>query len=239
MTTTAIPKTPSVWEDFVDIFVSPAQVFARRKGRGFWVALLFFVVVMAALAIGTRSLMQPVYDAVWQQTSAQIARQNPQITGEQLDKMRGFQEKFAVVGAVIATPIMVLLTGLVLWIVGKLFDSEQSVGDAMMVSTYSFFPKILAMVAAALVVMFVAPSSITSPYSVTLGPGRFIDTMAHPVLGAVLGRLDIFTIWVTVLLAVGLHVTGKVPRGKAAVAAIIVWIIGALPGLYGALKMTG
>ena len=43
----------------------------------------------------------------------------------------------------------------------------------------------------------------------------------------------------TVLLAVGLHVTGKVPKGKAAIAAIIVWILGALPGLYGAMKMAG
>lgn len=237
MSTTAIPRTASIWEDFVDIFVSPAQVFARRKGKGFWVPLIVFAVIMAALFIGTKPLMQPVYDAVWQQTSAQIARQRPEITPEQLGKARGFQEKFAVFGAVIVTPIMVLLTGLVLWLVGKLFDSEQSVGDAMMVSTYSFFPKILAMVTAAIIALLVDPSSITSQFSVTLGPGRFVNTVAHPVLAAVVGRLDIFTIWVTVLLAVGLFVTGKVTKEKAAIAAIIVWIIGALPGVYGALKM--
>jgi hypothetical protein len=194
---------------------------------------------MAALAIGTKPLMQPVYDAVWQQSSAQIAKQNPEITPEQLEKARGFQDKFAVVGAVIFTPIMVLVTGLFLWIVGKLFDSDQQLGDAMMVSTFSFFPKVLAVVAAALIAMYVDPSTITSQFSVTLGPGRFIDTTAQPVLAAIAGRLDIFTIWVTVLLAIGLHVTGKVPKGKAAIAAIIVWILGALPGLYGAMKMAG
>ncbi|HEY9478448.1 MAG TPA: YIP1 family protein [Gemmatimonadaceae bacterium] len=239
MTTAAVSKTSSLFEDIVEIFVSPAKVFARRKGRGFWLALLIFTVIMAALAIGTKPLMQPVYDAVWQQSSAQIAKQNPEITPEQLEKARGFQDKFAVVIAVIFTPIMVLLTGLLLWIVGKLFDSDQRVGDAMMVSTFSFFPKILAVVAAALIAMYVDPSTITSQFSVTLGPGRFIDTAAQPVLAAIVGRLDIFTIWVTVLLAVGLHVTGKVPKGKAAIAAIIVWILGALPGLYGAMKMAG
>jgi hypothetical protein len=239
MTTAAVPKPSSLFEDIVEIFVSPARVFARRKGRGFWLALLIFTVIMAALAIGTRPLMQPVYDAIWQQTSAQIMKQNPQITPEQLQKARGFQDKFAVVGAIIFTPIMVLLTGLVLWIVGKLFDSEQELGDAMMVSTFSFFPKILAVVAAALIAMFVDPSTITSQYSVTLGPGRLIDNTAQPVLAAIFGRLDIFTIWVTVLLAVGLHVTGRVPKGKAAIAALIVWILGALPALYGALKMAG
>ena len=239
MTTTAIPKTPSVWEDFIDIFVSPAQVFARRKGRGFWVPLIVFTVIMAALFIGTKPLMQPVYDAVWEQSSAQIAKRNPQITGEQLDKMRNMQDKFAVVGAVIFTPIMVLVTGLVLWLVGKLFDAEQSVGDAMMVSTYSFFPKILAIVAGAVIALLVDPSSITSQFSVTVGPGRFVDMASQPVLAAIVGRMDVFTIWVTVLLAVGLHVVGKVPKGKAAIAAIVVWILGAVPGLYGALKMMG
>ena len=239
MTTAAVPKTSSLFEDIVEIFVSPAQVFARRKGRGFWLALLIYTVIIAALAIGTKPLMQPVYDAVWQQSAAQIARQNPEITPEQLEKGRAFQDKFAIVGVVIFTPIIVLVTGLLLWIVGKLFDADEPLGDAMMVSTFSFLPKILAVVAAALIAMYVDPSTITSQFSVTLGPGRLIDSAAQPVLAAIVGRLDIFTIWVTVLLAVGLHVTGKVPKGKAAIAAIIVWILGALPGLYGAMKMAG
>ena len=239
MTTAAVSKTSSLFEDIVEIFVSPAQVFARRKGRGFWLALLIYTVIVAALAIGTRPLMQPVYDAIWQQSSAQITKQNPQITAEQLQTARGFQDKFAVVGVVIFTPIMVLLTGLILWIVGKLFDADEPLGDAMMVSTFSFFPKILAVVAGALIAMFADPSAITSQFSVTVGPGYFIDSTAQPILAAIVGRLDLFTIWVTALLAIGLHVVGKIPLSKAAIAVIIVWILGALPGLYGAMKMAG
>ncbi len=72
-----------------------------------------------------------------------------------------------------------------------------------------------------------------------MGPGYFIDATAQPILAAVVGRLDIFTIWVTALLAIGLHVVGKIPSSKAAIAAIIVWILGALPGLYGAMKLAG
>jgi hypothetical protein len=54
---------------------------------------------------------------------------------------------------------------------------------------------------------------------------------------ALLGRVDLFTIWVTVLLAIGLAVTGKIPRSKAAVAAVIVWLVGALPGVLQAARM--
>ncbi len=237
MTTAAAPKSSSLFEDVIEVFTSPAKVFARRKGRGFWLALLIYTVIVAALAIGTKPLMQPVYDAVWQQSSAQIAKQNPQITPEQLEKARSIQDKFAVVGAIIFTPIMVLATGFLLWIVGKLFDADEPLGDAMMVSTFAFFPKILSLVAGALIALYASPANITSPFNVSVGPGYFINAMQHPIMSALVGRLDLFTIWVTVLLAIGLHVVGKIPIGKAAIAAVIVWILGALPGLYGALKM--
>jgi hypothetical protein len=46
-----------------------------------------------------------------------------------------------------------------------------------------------------------------------------------------MGRLDLITIWVTVLLAVGLRVTGKVSKGRAAIFGILMWLIGALPAL--------
>jgi len=49
-----------------------------------------------------------------------------------------------------------------------------------------------------------------------------------------LGRMDVFTIWVTVLIAIGLAVTGRIPRGRAVMAAVVIWLIGALPGLAGA-----
>ena len=51
-----------------------------------------------------------------------------------------------------------------------------------------------------------------------------------------MGRLDVFTIWVTVLLAIGLAVTGNVSRSRAAIAAAIVWLLGAAPLLLQAAR---
>jgi len=50
------------------------------------------------------------------------------------------------------------------------------------------------------------------------------------------GRLDVFTLWTTVLLAIGLSVTGRIPRRQAAMAAAIVWFVGAVPALLTALR---
>ena len=71
----------------------------------------------------------------------------------------------------------------------------------------------------------------------SLGVGRFIDPdTASPLLLALVGRMNLFTIWVTILLAIGLSVTGKIPRQRAAIAAAIVWILGALPMIFQALR---
>lgn len=236
MATTIAPKQPSVWEDFIDIFVSPAQVFARRRGRGFFMPLVVLTVLCAALAIGTKPLMQPVYDVTFEQQSALAMKKNPQITAEQMEKGRGFMETMITVGAVVGIPIAVIVVGLVLLLVGKLFGSELTAGDAIMVATYASFPKILAFVAGALLLLLADPASITSMYSASLGLGRFVDPVASPVLATVLGRVDLFVIWVTVLLGVGLHVAGKVPKGQAAAAAVIMWLLGTLLPVLGAMR---
>jgi hypothetical protein len=82
---------------------------------------------------------------------------------------------------------------------------------------------------------FVDPAQLDGAYRLRLGFGRFLDPdTTSPMLIAILGRVDLFTIWVTVLLAIGLAVTGRVTRGRAAIAALLVWVLGGIPGMMGA-----
>lgn len=236
MTTAAAARKPSVWEDFVDIFVSPSEVFTRRGAGGFGIALLVLAVLITVLAIGTRSLMQPVFDAEFNRQAAQVMRANPQITPAQMAASRKFAG-FAIYLSGIIVAIQAMLVGIVLWLVAKLFDSKMSLNSALVVSTYSYFPMILGIVVAALIANFLDPASITGRLSLSVGLGRFFDPDAtSPVLLALVGRVDLFVIWVTVLLGVGTYVLGKVTKAQAAAVAALVWIIGALPGVFGALR---
>ena len=49
-------------------------------------------------------------------------------------------------------------------------------------------------------------------------------------------RVDLFTLWVTVLLGIGMAVMGKLSRGQAILAATLMWLVGAAPAVWGALK---
>lgn len=227
----------SWWEDFVDIFYAPSQVYARRAGSGFGVPMLVVTALVGIIAIANSGVMQPILDAEFTRGTAAAMRQNPQLTPEMMAKGRGFGEAIAKYGAFIFVPIGIFFTGLVLWLVGKIFDAKESLAAAIMVAAYAFVPRILDSVLAGVQGLLLDPASLNGRLKLSLGLGRFLDPdTASPMLLALLGRVDVFTIWVTVLLAIGLSVTGRIPRSRAAAAAGIVWLCGALPQIMTALR---
>jgi hypothetical protein len=134
-------------------------------------------------------------------------------------------------------PIAIFFTGLFLWIVGKFFGAKQTLGAALMVAAYANVIKVLGAIIGAVEVLLLDTSSMNGVMRLSLGVGRFFDPdTTSPVLMALVGRIDVFTIWVTILLGIGLSVTGRISRANAMLAAAIVWILGALPTLLPALR---
>jgi hypothetical protein len=84
---------------------------------------------------------------------------------------------------------------------------------------------------------FSSPERLTGAARITVSLGALLDPdTASPVLMALLTRVDLFTLWQTALLAIGLQVTGKVSRSSSYIAAALIWLIGALPTVLGALR---
>ena len=227
----------SLWEDFVDIFYAPTSVFARRTDGKFGMALLFLALACAVLAFLTKNAMQPVMDAEFARRTAQMMKQNPNLTAEQMASGRGFFETLGPLFFAIGITISVFGTGLVLWAVGKLFDAKESAAAAIMIATYAEMPRIAQILVNAAQGLFMPPEKLTSMYAIGFSPARFMDPdHASAVVMALASRVDPFLIWITVLLAIGLHVIGKIPKQQAYIAATITWVVGALPALFGALR---
>ena len=75
------------------------------------------------------------------------------------------------------------------------------------------------------------PAKLTSQLALSIGPARFFDPdTTNPLLFQVLGRFDLFTLWSTVLLAIGLYVTGKVTKDRAVIFGVLIWIVGSIAG---------
>jgi hypothetical protein len=231
------PAKAGLWEDFVDIFYTPSSVFARRSDGKFGLALLFLIIVGTVLFFVTKNAMQPIFDAEFTRQTAAAMRKNPNITAEQMAASRNFFDMLGPVFFAVILTISVFGTGVILWLVGKLFDAKESVSAAIMIATYAEVPRIVQILTNAAQALIMAPEKLNAANSVGFNLARFMNPdTASPVLIALGARVDLFTIWVTVLLAIGLHVVGKIPKQQAYIAAALTWVIGALPALFGALR---
>jgi Yip1 domain len=227
------PTKAGLWEDFIDIFTQPSVVFERRREGTFGLAMLILVVVSGVLFFALHNGLAPIMDAEMAKAAAAMASKNPSITPDQIASQQAMMEKFAPIGIILFLPIGILIGAVLLWLAGKVIGASVAFAAAMMITTYAQVPRIAETVLNAIQGLLLSPESITSRYSVQIGPARFLDAAsANPVLLAILGGLDLFTIWITVLLAIGLAVVARVPRSKAAIAAGAVWLITLLPGLY-------
>ncbi len=236
---TAEQKPPSVWEDLLEIFVAPSAVFTRWTDRFSLVPVLVLTVLMGVLFMGTKGALQPIFDAEFTRGAEAAMKANPQVTAEMMESQRALTERLGVVFLMIFTPITILVVSALLWISGKLVGAKQAFKAAFMVVSFGYFPRLVEMIVAGIQGLLLPEESLWGRGAVSLGVARFLGSDAAPILGALTLRMDVFTIWITVLFAIGLKVTGKVTMGQASIAAGIVWVLGALPGLLQASRMGG
>ena len=135
-------------------------------------------------------------------------------------------------GAFVLMPIMMFLTGLCAWVTAKLLGASLCYAAATMVATYAFIPRIVESLTISVQGLLLDTGKLTGARQLSLGIGRFLDPEMSPGLLGLLGRVDLFTLWVTVLLAIGIGVVAKLPKDKVVVAGVIVWMFGALPSLW-------
>lgn len=225
--------------DIAEIFYAPSAVFARRADGKFFMPYLALVVLAIVIVLATKGLIQPVIEGEVARGMAKTAAKNPQMTADQLASAASIGKtigQFALIGSFILAPFFI---GLFVWIGGKI-AKVQSVGTvALMVATFSFFPRLLGSIAGAVLAAMVPEGAPVSLASISVGPAHFIDPATAPVLFAVALRFDLFLLWGVVLIAIGVRVAGKATNQQARTTAIIAWAIPSILGIGSALLRGG
>lgn len=232
-TPSAAPATPSFIEDLVDIWYVPSAVFARRAKSGFLAVMSFVTLAIGGLYFANRGVTQSIFEGEYRRQTAEVMRQNPSVTTEQMAQGRKFAEMAQSFGVFVGIPLALLCIGIGAWLVGKGLGAEGfGFGAATMVASWAYMPKVLEAIVVGIQGVLLDTDAMTGRFQLSLGIGRFLDPDMAGGLLSLLGRIDVFTIWVSVLLGIGICVVGKVPREKMLAAAALMWAFGALPALY-------
>lgn len=239
MTDAAAAPTPAPGKpglmDCAEIYYAPSDVFERRKQGKFGVPLLVYVIAMAVVFFATKDLMRPFFDAQASRQMAQVLKQHPEMTQEQLERGRAMGAKFAGVGVIVGSAIVPLVAGLLIWLVAKFAGAGLGLAQGMVVGVFMMFPAIIEYIVNAIQMAFVDTSALTSNYDISIGPARVMHD-ASAVMRSLVGHIDLFTIWMAFLIYLGVKVLGRTSKQSAVTVAVIMWIIGVLPALYGAMK---
>ena len=228
------PAQASLFEDFMDIFTSPSEVFARREKSGYGMQLLIVTVLAGLFAFANRGVMSQIFDVEFQRGAAKAMAANPQITMDQMNSMRGVQEKIASFLGYIGTPIFIFVLAFITWLAAKIVAAKVSYEQAVMIVTLAWIPRLVGSLVMTLQVVLMDTSRVTNMFSLSLSPARFMDPDAgNPKVFAIMGGLEPFSIWYTVLAGIGIAVMAKAPRSKGYTAAGIVFVVGlVLPALF-------
>jgi hypothetical protein len=220
-------EATALWEDFIDIFFAPRQVFARRSSGRFGLALLTLMILTAVVALGTQmALSEAIAGDMRRAVEASTGGAVPE---EGLAQMRSFGTVIAIVGSLVGVPLGVFLSGLVIWILATLLEATTTFAAAVMIATYASFPRLIQGVVGMLQGLVLNPDSI---YDVSIGLSRFVPREGtNPVLLALADRVDLFSIWIAVLVAIGVHVVAGTSKSRAYLLAAAFWLLGMLPAL--------
>lgn len=235
MDTAVQAETPrsARWEDLIDIYISPADLFRRRANDSWTFAILFLGVATVVLYYAFMPLLMPL----WQASATMNA------TPEQLEQMRQAGDSmrmFAMITGLfspIMVAIMMLLLAGVAWSGGRMFSVDLRYKQALNVVTWAGFVAIPQQVAVAVSVMFATRSgeALHPAKHMNVGPLRFMNPEALPeTVVPLLGRIDVFAIWQMVIVAIGVQVLTGASRGVAFGVAALTWIAYALPQVIAA-----
>ena len=222
----AAPQKASRWEDFIDIVFSPGQVFERRGNEGWLKPFLILAAVNVALYYLLLPVTGPTIEAAMRENAP------PEVTSAQLQQGAQMMK----IGMGIIAPVMYLImivgTGVAVKFVSALFDGKPTWGQSFAITTHAHFITVIQGLIAALSIFIMNMlGQPASGKSASFGLLRFVDIGNDPVMRALLGRTDLFAIWIAALFAVGLIHVAKMEKTKAIITSVIVWALIALPSL--------
>lgn len=213
-------RKPSLWEDVVDVFVSPAELYRRQAEGGWvkpWIVVSVLTVAIFFIFLGPN---HEVAVASSREVAARMGRQLPEpgMGGQIFSGI--FQPVLLLIGIVVSA--------FLLWVAAAVAQGGPRFKQAMMIVSWALLPTILQKVLVGVLVLMKTSSGeeLNAVRDTSTGVLRFLDpgSLALPLVSG-LSLVDVFAFWQLILWLVALKVVCHYTTGKATAVALATWVL--------------
>jgi len=211
------------------VLVAPGKTFQAIAARPTWVAPML-VLVLLSTVVG--------YMVTQRLDMAQALRHQNEVTGgrltaEELDQriemVQKLQPFLALFQGLIAAPAFYLLVALLFWVGFRLLGSEITWTASLGTTLHGLMP--LAVAAMLAIPVIWNRASITQEEArgaafLASSLAAFAPDDASATTRALLGSVDLFSLWAIILLSIGYRTVARVSRAAAVGVVLSLWLLG-------------
>ncbi len=222
--TSVLPAKSSTWEDVLDIFYAPREVFERRRDGKYLIALLALCLMSVAVYFLSLQMNEALQDVEMARTFRERG-----FTPEQMQQAKVGAAKFAGL-LVYFLPIFVAIgswiSGVIIMVLGNMMGGKFTFAQGTAIAVLASMPELLGRVLVGVQGLFIDTSTAAHRYAFSFNASRFLPGGTNNWLLKLGALADPFVIWGIVLIGIGAFIIGKMEKEKAAVLAIVVALVG-------------
>jgi hypothetical protein len=226
-----VPEQPGgFFQNLIDVYFSPREAFTRIvRNPSFLLPLVGYVI----LVLGFTGIWMSRMDArEFMKVQIEESGQADKIPAEQREAIIEQQAKWMPIFAWVMGPVgiavtLLVIAGALMFIYRFFYASEVTFRQAFAIVTWIFFAVALVSTPLMLLVLQLKGDWNINPQEVIQANlGLFLEkSSAAKPLWALLSSIDLFSLWMVFLLAVGFGVASKKTTGSAIWGVAIPWIL--------------
>ena len=214
----AVP-TAAPWEDLLDIFYAPRQVFERRRDGKYLVPLLALCALIVLVSFLSAQLNDAVADVEFNRAIV-----GQKLTAEQIATGRAFANKIKAIGIYLVPFFIVIgawVSGVILMLLCNAMGGKMNFAQGTLVAVLASMPELLSKVLVGAQGLFLDTATVVHRYSFSISAARFMPGDASKWMLKLGAMADPFVLWGAFLTGMGVWIIGRMEKEKAAVLAII------------------
>jgi hypothetical protein len=216
----------STFGRLIGALVSPGKTFRSIAERPTWL-VAFLVVVLSPVVPAMLAVPKMDWEGI---VKANLERMDVQVPQEQVDQQVAITEKiggFMTYVSPLMIAVLVLAMALVFWGAFTLAGGEAGFKRTLAVTSHAMMPFVVLQLLSIPMILrlsTIGAEDIETGSYLRSNLAAFAPEGANPIVMSLLGKIDVFSIWIVVLLVIGFIAAARVKSRTAAIVVLLLWL---------------